>query len=70
MVKKITTLDLIYGSPQSFYRDFCPLCGARFFGDSPEEVLNLIVKHNDDGTCEKNWRSWDVALNDTGEDLK
>ena len=52
------------------FRDFCPLCGTRFFGDTPEDVYNQIIKHDEDGTCKKNWRPFDVALKDMGEDLK
>ena len=51
------------------YKDFCPLCGSRFYGDTPEEVYNQIINHCDDGTCEKNFRPLDIALSDTGKDL-
>ncbi len=49
------------------YKDFCPLCGSRFYGDTPEEVYNQIIKHCEDGTCEKNFRSLDIALTDEGD---
>ncbi len=52
------------------YKDFCPLCGSRFFGNTPEKVYDLIKKHCDDGTCEKNFRPFEVAVKDVGEDLK
>jgi hypothetical protein len=60
----------IYGNPKSYFRDFCPLCGSRFYGDCPTKVYELIAKHCEDGTCEKNFRPFDIALADTGEDLK
>lgn len=52
------------------FKDFCPLCGSRFYGDTPEEVYNQIIQHCDDGTCEKNIRPFDIALSDTGKDLE
>jgi len=58
-----------YGNPKAYFRDFCPLCGSRFFGNTLEEVYNLILKHIDDGTCERNFRPFDIALHDTGDDL-
>jgi hypothetical protein len=61
---------MIYGNPASYFKDFCPLCGSRFYGDTPEEVYDLIAKHIDDGTCEKNFRPMEIALHDTGEDLR
>lgn len=51
------------------FRDYCPLCGSRFYGDTPEEVYNQIIKHCDNGTCEKNFRPFGIALHDTGRDL-
>ena len=52
------------------YCDFCPLCGFRFFGDTPDEVYEAIMRHIDDKTCENNFRSPAIALADTGKDLR
>ncbi len=64
------TMDCeIYNRVKTTYKDFCPLCGSRFYGDTPERVYEQIIKHCDDGKCEKNFMPLDVALKDTGEDL-
>lgn len=60
----------VYGNPKSYYKDFCPLCGCRFYGDTPDEVGGYILEHLEDKTCENNWRPMEVALHDTGEDLR
>ncbi len=57
----------VYNHP---FNDFCPLCGGRFYGDTPEDVYNQIIKHGDDGTCERNFLPLEEALKDTGEDLR
>ena len=62
--------DKIYGNPESYFKDFCPLCGYRFYGDTPDEVYGYILQHLEDGTCEKNWRAMGIALHDTGDDLR
>ena len=49
------------------YKDFCPLCGSRFYGNVPEEVYDQIIKHCDDGTCEKNFRPLEIVLKDVGD---
>jgi len=51
------------------YRDFCPLCGSRFSGYSPDEVYAQIIKHIEDKTCENNFRDLEEALADTGQDI-
>ena len=48
-------------------KDFCPLCGSRFSGDTYEMVYEQIIRHYEDATCEKNFRPFDVALADKGE---
>lgn len=53
-----------YNQVKQAYRDFCPLCGSRFYGDTPNEVYEQIINHCDDGTCEKNFRPLKEALND------
>ena len=54
------------GKLKTVYKDFCPLCGSRFKGDTPDQVYGQIIQHNEDGTCEKKSKPLDVALNDTG----
>jgi hypothetical protein len=51
------------------YHDFCPLCGSRFHGNSPDEVYAQIIKHVEDKTCENNFKPLEQALADTGKDL-
>ena len=51
------------------YNDFCPLCGSRFSGYSPDEVYAQIIKHVEDKTCENNFRDLQEALADTGQDI-
>ncbi len=68
MTKKMKTK--VFGNPKAHFKDFCPLCGSRFYGDDPVEVYNLIVKHVDNGYCKKHFRPFDIALADTGEGLK
>ena len=51
------------------FHDWCPLCGARFQGETPEKVIELILKHLEEGEdgkseCEKNWRPLEIALKD------
>ena len=48
------------------FKDFCPLCGYRFGGETVEKVLNQILEHNDNGTCKNNWVSFSDALADDG----
>lgn len=47
------------------WKDWCPLCGRRFQADTPEELIEQITGHVDDGSCEKNFRPLDVALADS-----
>ena len=54
-------------SKPKIYRDFCPLCGYRFIGDCIDKVMNKIESHIEDGTCERNWRSWSTAIVDIGK---
>jgi predicted small metal-binding protein len=64
---------MIYGNPKAYFKDFCPLCGSRFYGDNPEEVYDLIADHlkenNGESYCAKHWRPFDEALTDTGKDI-
>lgn len=51
------------------FRDWCPLCGARFQGETPEEVIEQIIQHTEDGEdgkneCERNFKPLSVALKD------
>ena len=51
------------------FRDWCPLCGGRFQGDTPKEVIELIIAHTEEkngnkSDCEKNWRLPEVVLKD------
>ena len=59
----------IYNKVKNSYKDFCPLCGSRFYGDTPEQVYEQIIQHNDNGICEKNFRPFGIALADKGKDL-
>lgn len=52
------------------YNDWCPLCGARFEGETPEEVVDQILEHLKEGVdgkndCERNWKSFAEALKDS-----
>lgn len=51
-------------------RDFCPLCGARFFGDTPESIMRDISEHIDTDYCKEHWLPLGEAIKDTGEDIK
>ena len=51
------------------FRDWCPLCGARFQGQTCQGVINQILKHLKEGKdgkseCERNWKPLEVALKD------
>lgn len=51
------------------FRDWCPLCGRRFQGDTPEGVIDQILKHMEEGEdgkseCEKNFRPLEEVLKD------
>lgn len=48
------------------FKDFCPLCGYRFQGDTPKEVYNQVLEHINNGTCEENFVSWPIAAADDG----
>lgn len=48
------------------FKDFCPLCGYRFRGKTPEEVSEKIIAHAEDGTCFNNFRPFEVVLSDIG----
>ena len=61
---------MIYGNPNSYFKDFCPLCGSRFYGDTRDEVYKLIQEHIDSGYCVDHFRPFAEALADTGEDLR
>ncbi len=49
------------------WKDFCPLCGARFEAELDTVLLDLIMKHIDDGTCQRNFRPPKIALLDIGQ---
>ena len=56
------------GGP-SPWRDWCPLCGERFEGDSPGKLAQKILDHTKEkdgqkSRCEQNFRPFDVALAD------
>jgi hypothetical protein len=64
----------VYGKherPLNTYRqrDFCPLCGARFFGDTNKSLMQDILNHIETEYCSKHWVPLSVALKDIGEDL-
>jgi len=49
--------------------DWCPLCGKRFKAETPDELINLILKHLEEGEdgkseCEKNWKPLKEVLAD------
>ena len=49
--------------------DWCPLCGKRWQGETPDEVIDQIQKHLEEGKdgkseCKKNWQPFAVALKD------
>lgn len=51
------------------FKDWCPLCGRRFQAETPQEVIDQILKHleqDKDGKskCERNWKSFERALRD------
>lgn len=46
------------------WRDWCPLCGGRFTANTAEELCEIIIKHMEDGTCEKNFVPLEQALAD------
>ena len=62
--------DILASQYLGHCKDFCPLCGSRFYGDTPEDVYRQIIKHIDDGTCENNFRPLEIVLSDTGKDLE
>ena len=53
------------------FKDWCPLCGRRFQGKTPNEVCNQILEHNKEGNngeiseCEKNFRPLEEVLKDS-----
>jgi hypothetical protein len=48
------------------FKDFCPLCGSRFKGETPEEIMGKIDDHIKTGYCKEHFRPFDIALHDTG----
>lgn len=62
MLKEEIMGEETFSLSEPVFRDFCPLCGSRFLGGTPEEVIKKIIDHMDSGYCEQHFVPWEVAL--------